>query len=419
MNDIPWFIQNQNNFGMNTLFYVDHLSITRHFPLHRHDFIEIEFVISGEGKNIINGVEYELRPGSISLLLPWHSHEITPDDGKPLDLFKCSFGTEFLVGNNTFYELNDMISKSLLLPPVAALNSSDTTKVNMIFGELLQEYTDLNLWKESLIRAKITEILIYFDRCRKASHYSVDERRKELNVWEVMEYIHSSFNKEITLVEVSEKFHYNASYLNKQLKKQIGLDFDGILQEVRVRNACTLLAYPVVSINEVANIVGYKSRGLFFRAFRNVKGMSPENYRKLNFSNNNYTSKPTMHTVLNAQIIYYLHLHYSEDITLSSLAKEFHYNESYLSEILVQNGVNFVSLLHEIRIYHACALLLTTDTAINEIGFNVGFDSPITFSHVFKKLKGISPGEYRKSNRCKDMKSNNKKTDQSSGTAPL
>jgi YesN/AraC family two-component response regulator len=100
--------------------------------------------------------------------------------------------------------------------------------------------------------------------------------------------------------------------------------------------------------------------------------------------------------MLNARIIYYIHLHYSEDITLASIAQDFYFNKNYLSELFGKSGASFTRLLHEIRIYHACSLLLTTDMQINDIGFQVGFNSTETFFRVFKKQRGVSPSEYRK-----------------------
>ncbi|WP_455721107.1 helix-turn-helix domain-containing protein, partial [Agathobacter sp.] len=48
------------------------------------------------------------------------------------------------------------------------------------------------------------------------------------------------------------------------------------------------------------------------------------------------------------------------------------------------------------RICNAEALLLNTEYNINEISQIVGYDNALYFSRMFKKIKGISPSEYRK-----------------------
>lgn len=48
------------------------------------------------------------------------------------------------------------------------------------------------------------------------------------------------------------------------------------------------------------------------------------------------------------------------------------------------------------RICNAEALLQNTQYNITEIAQIVGYENPLYFSRLFKKIKGISPSEYRK-----------------------
>ena len=48
------------------------------------------------------------------------------------------------------------------------------------------------------------------------------------------------------------------------------------------------------------------------------------------------------------------------------------------------------------RIYNAEALLQNEHYNITEISNIIGYDNPLYFSRIFKKVKGISPSEYRK-----------------------
>lgn len=405
MSGTPWYLQTQNNICATSPISAGRSCFQAYLPPHRHDFIEIEFVASGTGTEIINGVEHKLFKGCITMLMPWHIHEIIPDEGQRIELVKCSFGSDLFVDNNAqFSELSDILLRDMSRSPVVYLKEPNCEKMAALLDEILEEYTDLRLWKDSLLKAKIAELLICIDRCRKNGLVSADVTsggQNKFDIWKVVEYIHAAFNRNITLGETAAKFHYSGSHLNKIIKQNLGLSFDELLREIRVRNACAVMAYPMITVAEVSATVGYKSKESFYRAFKEIKGMSPENYRKLFYGSMGGSTKKVT-AVLNAQIIYYLHLYYSEDISLSSLAHHFHYNESYLSDILMQSGFTFTSLLHEIRVYHACTMLLTSDVPVNEVAFQVGFDSAETFFRVFKKLKGITPGEYRKKKLTND-----------------
>lgn len=51
--------------------------------------------------------------------------------------------------------------------------------------------------------------------------------------------------------------------------------------------------------------------------------------------------------------------------------------------------------LSELRIRQACTLMKKSDISITAIAASVGFENSLYFSKVFKKIKGITPTEYR------------------------
>lgn len=114
----------------------------------------------------------------------------------------------------------------------------------------------------------------------------------------------------------------------------------------------------------------------------------------------NYDSKEPMvtnqHTIW--QVIHYLHRNYLEPITLSDVADKFDYHPTYLSELIKKHlGQNFIHFIQELRIRHACSLLLSTDMPIPEVAVESGFGALSTFARVFRLHKKMSPSQFRKS----------------------
>jgi AraC-like DNA-binding protein/mannose-6-phosphate isomerase-like protein (cupin superfamily) len=113
-------------------------------------------------------------------------------------------------------------------------------------------------------------------------------------------------------------------------------------------------------------------------------------------------NKPVLETVSARtgsvwRIIEYIHSHYRDDVSLAELSGIFGIHPSRLSvEIKKHAGINFLHLLHETRLRHACSLLAATDMSILEIALEVGFSSYKVFARVFRENKGITPGNYRK-----------------------
>lgn len=93
----------------------------------------------------------------------------------------------------------------------------------------------------------------------------------------------------------------------------------------------------------------------------------------------------------------YLDRHYMEKLQLDRLAEQFYINKFYLTRIFKEQfGVSINSYLLQIRITHAKQLLRFTDRTIEAIGRECGIEDANYFSRTFKKVEGISPGEFRR-----------------------
>jgi len=102
--------------------------------------------------------------------------------------------------------------------------------------------------------------------------------------------------------------------------------------------------------------------------------------------------------LLYQKVISYLSEHYAENITLSSVAKTFGYNEKYLSHTLhALTQMHFSHLLSLYRIQAAKRLLEGAERKnITEIATACGFGAINTFHRAFKESVGVTPSEYKR-----------------------
>ena len=97
------------------------------------------------------------------------------------------------------------------------------------------------------------------------------------------------------------------------------------------------------------------------------------------------------------KIITYLKSNMHQKITISSLTKEFNINRNDLSKNFADyTGETIIEFLNKSRIEMASALLRDTKIPLIEIMEAVGFHDYSYFSNSFKKIKGMSPKNYRK-----------------------
>lgn len=92
----------------------------------------------------------------------------------------------------------------------------------------------------------------------------------------------------------------------------------------------------------------------------------------------------------------YIDEHYVDELTLSSLAKQFHVENSYFSRLFRQEtGENVMLYIAKTRIRHAKEYMLQKEKSLTEIAFLTGYDDYTYFNRVFRKITGKSPSDYR------------------------
>lgn len=93
----------------------------------------------------------------------------------------------------------------------------------------------------------------------------------------------------------------------------------------------------------------------------------------------------------------YLDEHFTEKIYLDAISDSFYINKYYLTRIFKkQFGVSVNHYIIYKRITMAKRLLRFSDNSIENISRECGIDDPGYFTRIFKKIEGVTPGEFRK-----------------------
>jgi len=96
-------------------------------------------------------------------------------------------------------------------------------------------------------------------------------------------------------------------------------------------------------------------------------------------------------------VIRFIETNYASKISVSDIARSIGLNRSYLNSLFKrQMNTSIQTYLMRFRIERACELMTNRLLTIGDIARSVGYDDPLLFSKVFRKLKGMSPREYRR-----------------------
>jgi two-component system response regulator YesN len=97
------------------------------------------------------------------------------------------------------------------------------------------------------------------------------------------------------------------------------------------------------------------------------------------------------------KVLQYVQKNYHHSFTVQTVSEQLGITPNYLSRIFKEDmNQNFNTYVNEVRIRAAAELLRNSDKKVFEIADSTGFGDYKYFATIFKKITGMSPGEYRK-----------------------
>ena len=92
--------------------------------------------------------------------------------------------------------------------------------------------------------------------------------------------IREHYMEDISLTSLSSKYNISMGHLSKMIKENLKVNFSDYIASLRIQRAKELLRDDSMSIQEIAEIVGYNDYFYFTKVFKKIEGISPSKYRK-------------------------------------------------------------------------------------------------------------------------------------------
>ncbi|MCQ6560682.1 AraC family transcriptional regulator [Paenibacillus mendelii] len=256
----------------------------QNIPLHYHDFVELSYVIEGYGTEILNGVPYALKPGSVSFLLPHHLHEFHSSPDTPLQVYCCMFDINLIFESQTDSELGQLLLQvGDRLPSHKDLDDHESASMKQACSHIYREYRNSEIGRNSSIRSKLIEALLIYVRSHAApSSIDADPRPSSLKSddWKIIQYVHAHYLDNIAQENLSAIFNVSPASISRLFNKHLGRSFTDYIHTLRIRRASTLLLMTPMTISEISFDVGFESFRTFSRVFKEIKHMTPRDYRQ-------------------------------------------------------------------------------------------------------------------------------------------
>lgn len=132
----------------------------------------------------------------------------------------------------------------------------------------------------------VDELYTAFDEClpKMEEHFLNKSLQKTMNLSDnVAEYIEQNYSDEnLSAAIVAEHFNMNTAYLNRLFKASKEMSMGDYINSYRIEKAKLMLKDTDMTIEEIAQSLGFSNKKYFYVLFKKLKGMTPKEYRMNN-----------------------------------------------------------------------------------------------------------------------------------------
>lgn len=265
-------------------FSISRNTVAGHYPLHWHDFYEVELVIAGTGQHLFNGQVYTLSPGSLFLLTPADFHEMlnTSEDGQPLTVINLKFTEAHL----------PLHVRDVLLGHIPAVAELDQARFEWLHNACLQLLAEADAqvrppYHQRMISITLEQLLIELARHMQRDPsdcvqrpVSKEESAGDPAIARALLFMQLNFHKPFSLEDAAKHVNLSPKYFSERFCSITGTSFVSYLQTIRLQFAAAMLSSTNMRVTDICLSAGFVDLSHFIRTFKRKFGCSPSLYRK-------------------------------------------------------------------------------------------------------------------------------------------
>lgn len=253
---------------------------TKEMPkFHCHDYYEVYYLFSGKVRYLVDDNLFDINSGDIVLVKRNKLHMTKKPEtlyGENIKLYISESTMDSLgINSNKFKECFEFVH--IIVP------ESKKKCIEETFLKIRREYKNNDLFSSQLVNNLVYELmtniykLIFIDN-EDSYIDTFSTQSNEINI--AIRYVYKNYGEKLTLPYIAKLVNMNPSYFSRCFKKVTGVGLMDYVNNVRIRNAVSLISDTNMSLTEIAQACGYNNQSYFCRQFQKIIGCSASKYRK-------------------------------------------------------------------------------------------------------------------------------------------
>ena len=274
-----------------------HIQMSSEFPdyigtLHKHTYIEVSYILSGNAIHEIAGKTYHAKRGDLFIINMGTPHVFRrdPEDTEPFIVYDLMFTLEFfdqsMTGDHALEALrNSFMFYSLFHgrsehPPYFSVSGGMYAAFGELFHKIYMEFCGQEKGYIEIIRAYLLQLIITIFRMDDAQKKEGSSSRSRQVVDFVLSYIEENYHKSLSVSVLANEVYLNPDYLGRIFRDATGMTVSAMIQKVRVDRVCALLTTTDRTVSDIAASCGFEDMKFFYSVFKKHMGMLPGAYRE-------------------------------------------------------------------------------------------------------------------------------------------
>lgn len=227
------------------------------FPLHFHTSFELLYVEEGAIEVTVDKSVYLTQGGSFVLIPPDATHSYHTPQHSRIGIL--------ILNTDLLPEIYEEMKMGIYRSPVIENGEA-------LFQALTDAENNIMLFRATLYRIAA----MYEENELLNAPAKIDDDF----AFKLSTYIERHYTETLSGKSIAMAMGYHPRYLSTLIKKGFGTSFSRLLNDYRIKAACSLLREGKQNVTEIWTSTGFESQSAFHRNFKEIMGMTPLQYRQ-------------------------------------------------------------------------------------------------------------------------------------------
>lgn len=229
------------------------------------------YCIEGEGWFESNGIKHKVQENNYFILAKNKAHSYGCNANKTWTIYWIHFDGEL-----ADYFANGLDKPQLILPEKNSRIEERLQLFEEIFATLKNGYSKNNLAYSTTCLFHFLSSLQFLSAYREI----VSEERIQNDITDqAIHFMRENIHRKVTLQSISTFVGYSTSHFSALFLRKTGFSPFNYLIQLKIQEACHLLDFTDMKINQISMSVGFDDPFYFSRIFSKTMGTSPIKYR--------------------------------------------------------------------------------------------------------------------------------------------